>query len=304
MSCFFYWNRMQLNHAFVLTLIAASLVACGGGSSSPADPAVTVNSPVTPVIPAVTPPVTPPVTPVTPPVVPPVAIPDLGAVSAPFVKANVARYMVNSTGGQNSGVLRSVVQGSSGALSEISGIALTGAEAATRNISGDASFAQGRWIKGTVTSASGNYNLEAVNASTHYVVYNTLTALPVSGTVSCDAGTFTAPNYAGGLSGWQTTYFGTASGSGSLIFDTSGVKVNVTIDTQAGGSSGQLKGSTVFSPSMPDAMGFTGMYLASGNGMQLMLGDGGPGRYLLVVGYKTTLVNGANYQGVATFRCS
>ena len=299
---------MQLNHAFVLTLIAASLVACGGGSSSPADPAVTVNSPVTPVIPAVTPPVsppvTPPVTPVTPPVVPPVAIPDLGAVSAPFVKANVARYMVNSTGGQNSGVLRSVVQGSSGALSEISGIALTGAEAATRNISGDASFAQGRWIKGTVTSASGNYNLEAVNASTHYVVYNTLTALPVSGTVSCDAGTFTAPNYAGGLSGWQTTYFGTASGSGSLIFDTSGVKVNVTIDTQAGGSSGQLKGSTVFSPSMPDAMGFTGMYLASGNGMQLMLGDGGPGRYLLVVGYKTTLVNGANYQGVATFRCS
>ena len=295
---------MQLNHAFVLTLIAASLVACGGGSSSPADPAVTVNSPVTPVIPAVTPPVTPPVTPVTPPVVPPVAIPDLGAVSAPFVKANVARYMVNSTGGQNSGVLRSVVQGTSGALSEISGIALTGAEAATRNISGDASFAQGRWIKGTVTSASGNYNLEAVNASTHYVVYNTLTALPVSGTVSCDAGTFTAPNYAGGLSGWQTTYFGTASGSGSLIFDTSGVKVNVTIDTQAGGSSGQLKGSTVFSPSMPDAMGFTGMYLASGNGMQLMLGDGGPGRYLLVVGYKTTLVNGANYQGVATFRCS
>nr|WP_314606126.1 hypothetical protein [uncultured Janthinobacterium sp.] len=300
---------MQLNHAFVLTLIAASLVACGGGSSSsPADPAVTVNSPVTPVIPAVTPPVsppvTPPVTPVTPPVVPPVAIPDLGAVSAPFVKANVARYMVNSTGGQNSGVLRSVVQGSSGALSEISGIALTGAEAATRNISGDASFAQGRWIKGTVTSASGNYNLEAVNASTHYVVYNTLTALPVSGTVSCDAGTFTAPNYAGGLSGWQTTYFGTASGSGSVIFDTSGVKVNVTIDTQAGGSSGQLKGSTVFSPSMPDAMGFTGMYLASGNGMQLMLGDGGPGRYLLVVGYKTTLVNGANYQGVATFRCS
>ncbi|MGK5039109.1 hypothetical protein ACQ4WQ_02080 [Janthinobacterium sp. GB1R12] len=247
---------------------------------------------------------TPPVTPVTPPVVPPVAIPDLGAVSAPFVKANVARYMVNTTGGQNSGVLRSVVQDSSGALSEISGIALTGADAATRNISGDASFAQGRWIKGTVTSASGNYNFEAVNASTHYVVYNTLTALPASGTVSCDAGVFTAPNYAGGLSGWQTTYFGTASGSGSLAFDASGAKVNVTIDTQAGGSSGQLKGSTVFSPSMPTAMGFTGMYLASGNGMQLMLGDGGPGRYLLVVGYKTTLANGANYQGVATFRCS
>lgn len=290
---------MQLNHAVVLTLVAASLAACGGGdASSPADPAVAVNPPVAPV--------TPPVTPVTPPVTPPVAVPDLGAVSAPFAKANVARYMVNSVSGQNSGVLRSVVQDSSGALSEISGIALTGADAATRNISGDASFAQGRWIKGAVTSSSGNYTFEAVNASTHYVVYNALAALPASGTVSCDAGVFTAPNYTGGLSGWQTTYFGTASGSGSgsMAFDASGVKVNVTIDTQAGGSSGQLKGSTVFSPSMPDAMAFTGMYLASGNGMQLMLGDGGPGRYLLVVGYKTTLANGANYQGVATFRCS
>lgn len=295
---------MQLNHAVVLTLVAASLAACGGGdASSPADPAVAVNPPVAPVTPPVTP-VTPPVTPVTPPVTPPVAVPDLGAVSAPFAKANVARYMVNSVGGQNSGVLRSVVQDSSGALSEISGIALAGADAATRNISGDASFAQGRWIKGAVTSSSGNYTFEAVNASTHYVVYNALAALPASGTVSCDAGVFTAPNYTGGLSGWQTTYFGTASGSGSMVFDASGVKVNVTIDTQAGGSSGQLKGSTVFSPSMPDAMAFTGMYLASGNGMQLMLGDGGPGRYLLVVGYKTTQANGANYQGVATFRCS
>lgn len=280
---------MQLNHAVVLTLIAGSLVACGGGSSSAVDPAVAVNSPVAPV---------------TPTVVPPAAIPDLGAVSAPFVKANVARYMVNSTGGQNSGVLRSVVQGSSGALSEISGIALTGADAATRNISGDASFAQGRWIKGTVTSASGSYTFEAVNASTHYVVYNILTALPVSGTVSCDAGTFTAPNYTGGLSGWQTTYFGTASGSGSLVFDASGVKVSVTINTEAGGSSGQLNGNTAFSPSMPDSMNFTGMYMGGGNGMQLMLGDGGAGRYLLLVGYKTTLANGAHYQGVATFRCS
>ena len=291
---FFDWSRMQLNHAVVLTLVAASLAACGGGdASSPADPAVAVNPPVAPVTPPV-----PPVTPVTSPVA------DLGAVSAPFAKANVARYMVNSVGGQNSGVLRSVVQDGSGALSEISGIALTGADAATRNISGDASFAQGRWIKGTVTSASGNYTFEAVNASTHYVVYNALAALPASGTVSCDAGVFTAPNYTGGLSGWQTSYFGSASGSGSMAFDASGVKVDVTIDTQAGGSSGQLKGSTVFSPSMPDAMGFTGMYMASGNGMQLMLGDGGPGRYLLVVGYKTTLANGANYQGIATFRCS
>ena len=293
---------MQLNHAVVLTLIAGSLLACGGGGSpSPADPAVAVNPPVAPVTPPVMPPVT---SPVTPPVVGPVAVPDLGAVSAPFVKANVARYMVNSSGGQNSGVLRSMTQDSSGALSEISGIALTGPDAATRNISGDASFAQGRWTKGTVTSASGNYNFEAVNASTHYVVYNILTALPVSGAASCDAGAFTAPNYTGGLSGWQTTYFGTASGSGSLAFDASGVKVSVTIDTQAGGSSGQLTGSTAFSASMPDSMNFTGMYLGGGNGMQLMLGDGGAGRYLLLVGYKTTLANGANYQGVATFRCS
>ena len=36
----------------------------------------------------------------------------------------------------------------------------------------------------------------------------------------------------------------------------------------------------------------------------LALGDAGAGRYLVIGGYKVVLANGANYQGVATFRCS
>lgn len=286
---------MQLNHAFVLTLIAGSLVACGGGgSSSPADPAVAVNPPVNP--PVV--PVTPPVVPVTP----AVTGENTGAVSARFVNGDNSRFVFTSIGLQSNGKASTLVQDASGALSTIGSIVLTGNPSVTREISGDASFAQGRWFKGAFSSSTTATTLTGNNASAHYVAYNVLAALPATGTFTCDAGTFTAPSYTGGSSIASSANFGTSTGSASLSFDGSGAKVALTIDASAGGSTGKVSAATTIASAASSSI--TGGYLSSGTGAQLMLGDGGAGRYLLLAAYKTQLANGANYQGVATFRCS
>lgn len=286
---------MQLNHAFVLTLIAGSLVACGGGgSSSPADPAVAVNPPVNP--PVV--PVTPPVVPVTP----AVTGENTGAVSARFVNGDNSRFVFTSIGLQSNGKAGTLVQDASGALSTIGSIVLTGNPSVTREISGDASFAQGRWFKGAFSSSTTATTLTGNNASAHYVAYNVLAALPATGTFTCDAGTFTAPSYTGGSSIASSANFGTSTGSASLSFDGSGAKVALTIDASAGGSTGKVSATTTIASAASSSI--TGGYLSSGTGAQLMLGDGGAGRYLLLAAYKTQLANGANYQGVATFRCS
>jgi hypothetical protein len=289
---------MQLNHAFVLTLIAGSLVACGGGgSSSPTDPVVAVNPPVTPVAPPVVP-VAPPVVPVTP----TATGEDTGSVSARFVNGDNSRFVFTSIGLQSNGKASTLVQDASGALSTIGSIVLTGNPSVTRDISGDAAFAQGRWFKGAFSNISGATTLTGNNASAHYVAYNVLAALPASGTFTCDAGAFTAPSYTGGSSVSSTAYFGTASGNASLSFDGSGAKVALTIDASAGGSTGKVTATTTLASAASSSI--TGGYLSSGTGAQLMLGDGGTGRYLLLAAYKAQLANGANYQGVATFRCS
>ncbi|PMQ11812.1 hypothetical protein [Janthinobacterium sp. AD80] len=287
---------MQLNHAFVFTLIAGSLVACGGGgSSSPSDPAVAVNPPVVPVVPVV--PVAPPVVPVTP-----AAGDNTGSVSARFANGDNSRFVFTSIGLQSNGKASPLVQDTSGALSTIGSIILTGNPSVTREISGDATFAQGRWFKGAFSSSTSATTLSGNNASAHYVAYNLLAALPATGTFTCDAGTFTAPSYTGGASVPSSANFGTSSGNASIAFDGSGAKVVMAIDASAGGSTGKVTASTTIIS--PASSSITGGYLSSGTGAQLMLGDGGTGRYLLLTAYKVQLANGANYQGVATFRCS
>jgi len=281
MRYIFYWNSMQLNHALVVNLVAGSLVACGGGgSSSPAEPAVAVN----------------------PPVAPTATGDSTGSVSARFASGDNSRFVLTSIGLQSNGKAGALVQDASGALSTIGGIVFTGNPAVTREISGDATFAQGRWFKGAFSSSTGATTLTGNNASAHYVAYNVLAALPASGTFACDAGTFTAPSYTGGSSVPSGADFGAASGNASMAFDASGAKVVLAIDASAGGSTGKVTASTTIAS--PASSGITGGYLSGGTGAQLVLGDGGTGRYLLLAAYKVQLANGGNYQGVATFRCS
>lgn len=271
-------------------LLAATLSACGGGSSS-SDAQVAVNpaQPVNPVAP---------VTPVTP--LP--AGSDTGSVSAPFAKGLSPRYLLLAVANQAYGTLGSVAQDSSGALSEISGARFSGTPAITRDISGDAAFAQGRWFTGTITRSSGSTVMSGNNASAHYSVYNTVAALPFTGAFQCDAGKFTAPSYTGGSSVQQDGYFGTASGSATLSFGAAGAALAMTVDATAGGSTGKASGTGTINT--PDMTVISGGFLGGSSGMLLALGDGGTGTYLVTGGYKVVMANGANYQGVATFRCS
>ena len=275
---------MQVNHTLVLTLVVGSLVACGGGgSSSPADPAVAVNPPVVPVAPTA-------------------GGDSTGSVSARFASGDNSRFVFTSIGLQSNGKAGTLVQDASGALSTLGGIVFTGNPPVTREISGDATFAQGRWFKGAFSSSTGATTLSGNNASAHYVAYNVLAALPASGTFTCDAGTFTAPSYTGGNSVPSGADFGTASGNASMAFDASGARIVLAIDASAGGSTGRISASTTMASAA--SSGYTGGYLSGGTGAQLVLGDGGAGRYLLLAAYKVQLANGGNYQGVATFRCS
>ncbi|MGK5024320.1 hypothetical protein [Janthinobacterium sp. RB2R34] len=269
----------------LITLLAAALSACGGGSSSSDNAAaVTPANPVAPV------------TPVTP------VSGDTGSVSAPFAGNASARYLLLAVASQSTGALTSVSQAANGALSEISGNAFTGTPAITREISGDASFAQGRWFTGTITRSTGATVMTGNNASAHYNVYKTVAALPVSGNLTCDAGTFTAPSYTGGSVIGQDAYFGTASGSATLSFGATGASLAMTVNTSAGGSSGSISGAGLLAAPASTVIG--GGFLGGSSGSLLALGDAGAGRYLVIGGYKVVLANGANYQGVATFRCS
>lgn len=271
-------------------LLAATLSACGGGSStSDAQVAVSPDQPLAPV------------TPVTP-VTPPATGGDTGGVGAPFAKGLSARYLLLAVASQSYGTLNSVAQDASGALSEISGASFSGTPAITREISGDAAFAQGRWFTGTITRSSGTTVMSGNNASAHYSVYNTVAALPFTGSFQCDAGKFTAPSYTGGASVQQDGHFGTASGSATLSFGAAGAALAMTVDATAGGSTGKASGTgTISAPAMT---AISGGFLGGSSGMLLALGDGGTGTYLVTGGYKVVLANGANYQGVATFRCA
>lgn len=276
---------MRTSYLYSSTLMLATLLAaCGGGSSSSDS-----NAAVTPVAP---------VTPVNPP-----ASGDTGGSSAPFASNANGRYLLLAVASQSSGPLTTVTQGSTGALSAIAGTTFTGNPAITREISGDASFAQGRWFAGTMTGSNGTTVLSGNNASAHYTVYKTVAVLPASGSLACDAGSFTAPSYTGGSVIGQDAYFGTASGSATLSFGAAGAALAMTVDATAGGSTGRISGAGPVS--VPASTAMTGNFLGGSTGMLLALGEGASaGRYLVIGGYKITLANGANYQGVATFRCS
>jgi len=264
-----------------ILLLTLALSACGGGSSSSDTPAV-VNPP--------------------PPVTPPASSGDTGSVSAAYVQGASPRYILMAVASQRTGILTRVTQGSNGALSVIADSTFSGTPAITREISGDASFAQGRWFSGTITNSTDATVLSGNNASAHYSVYNAVASLPTSGSLQCDAGSFTAPSYTGGTSVQPAAYFGTANGSASVVFGSSGAALTMTIDATAGGSTGRISGTGTLT--RPDMSLIGGGFLGGDSGTLLALGDGGAGRYLVTGGYKVVLANGANYQGIATFHCS
>lgn len=230
----------------------------------------------------------------------PITSPNTGSVSAPFSRGTTARYQLVGVSRQSVGVLDTSVQDASGAMTTLGTNVLSG-DIAVKEISGDASYAMGRWTAGTVTTRSGASTLSGTgNDVYHYLTINLPTAFPTSGTFACDAGVFTAPTYASGAG--SATVVGSATGSASLSFGTGGATVTGAINVTASGSSGSasLNGSV----SEPSSATITGAYFSNGAGAYVQIGDGGAGSYLVATSFVAVLANGAHYIGVAKFRCS
>ena len=173
-----------------------------------------------------------------------------------------------------------------------------------RDISGDASFAMGRWAAGTMTSNSSPVVLtESGNASLHYLVLNRpVAALPASGTLACDSGEFTKPSSDGSVSVGAANFLGSSTGTASLTFGGGGATLAATIQTHNANSSGT--GTFNVQLSDPAVISFSGKSLGTGEtGAFLGLGDVGDGSYLIGGSYTVKLASGAGYIGVFKFRC-
>lgn len=226
---------------------------------------------------------------------------DSGSVSARFAAGASSRYQLVGIGSQTFGRLDSSVQASSGALTKLSD-AVLGGNSATKDISGDASYAMGRWAAGTVTRSSGSETLSGTdNRAYHYIALNSPGQFPTTGTLSCDAGAFTTPTYQSGGSGTSPNT-GSASGTATLSFGAGGATVGGAVNVAASGSAGSATlGTTISSTS---SASITGAYLSGGSGAAVQIGDAGGGAFLVAASYAATLANGARYIGVARFRCA
>lgn len=226
---------------------------------------------------------------------------DSGSVSARFAAGASSRYLMVGIGSQTFGRLDTSVQASSGAMTTLSTNVLSGSSV-TKEISGDASYALGRWAAGTVTRSSGSETLSGTdNRAYHYLALNTPAQFPATGSLTCDAGVFTAPTYERGGSGTQPNS-GTASGSATLSFGAGGATVGGAVNVAASGSAGSATlGTTVSSTS---SASITGAYLSGGSGAAVQIGDAGGGAFLVAASYAATLANGARYIGVTRFRCA
>lgn len=272
-------NKRTLKLASALSL-AGVLAACGGGGGGDPAPAAATPTPT------------------------PTAVANTGTVSANFVPGTTPRYMLLGTTMQVSGAATPNAQNAAGVMTTLSTNTLTGSPTGALEVAGDTTYAQGRWVQGTVTTSSGASTLTGTTASAayHYVAYNALATLPTTtpAALVCGAARLTAPTYVTGPAGVATAT-GSATGTATLSFGGTGAAVSVTVNGTASASSGSVTGSATITT--PTSMNITGSYLGGGAGTQLSVADGGAGKYLVVAGYKVALANGALHQGVASYLC-
>lgn len=258
----------MLKHILVSLSVLSLLQACGGdGDPEPAAPAAKGIAPG-------------------------------GAVSAKFVANENARSIVLSKGEQSLGSAVPTEQADNGAMVRIGTRTLSGAQQ-TVDIAGDAHFALGRWVKGTLTRDKDSITLQGKDhESYHYIVYNRLAALPLEGQLQCKSVAATTPT--GASDNRQKA--DPPSGSANVTFGTNGAAVEGSMQVRAGSQSASVSLATKIND--PAAMSVTGHMFANGQGAAVALanqGDAVPG---LVVGYRAQLPGGDLYLGVARFVCS
>jgi hypothetical protein len=203
-----------------------------------------------------------------------------------------------SVGAQSFGPIKTFTQKfADGAITAINDISLTGTPVVAE-VSGDASYAMGRWAGGTVNTSTGTQEF-AANSAWHYLMYNVPFIFPNTRPMTCDAGTFTSPNYIGGTSS-SGVNFGHTSGSATLAFVEGKANVGITLVVEAGSSVTKTVTTTVTRGSTSVAGGGIGSGL---DGVYVTVADGGVDTYAVQGGYELSLTNGARYAGVYRFRC-
>lgn len=258
----------------ISVLFLSLLQACGGGSggeASPEAPAAEAEK---------------------------LAAEDMGSVAARFAAGENTRIILLSSGVQSFGAGNPAEQIESGAMVRLASASLSGTRQ-TVDISGDEHFALGRWLRGTVSTSSGDYTLDGKDPrSFHYIAYNRLAELPVKGQLQCSAVAATAPT---ALSGTQEK-LGSATGSATVSFDANGAATQGTMQVRVGAETVSVSlATTIVSPT---ALSITGHMLANGPGAAVVLAGQGGEVPALVVGYKAQVSNGSYYTGVARFACT
>ena len=239
----------------------------------------------------------------------PAASGDQGSISAPFAvtAAGLSRYMIFSPNGSSFGGLTATSQAASGAITSLTNTSrsttLSGSSV-TKDIAGDASYALGRWVTGTVTDPSGAVVLTGADGgSYHYAAYDMLASFPATGAYACALQSSTTPTLVSG-SGSST---GAVNGALGLNFD----------DTVANDTVANLNGSMTITvgnetvtagvpSSIPNPATFsaTGQFYASNTGTAVQVADAGGGNYALMVAYAAKFASGALYHGIARMSCT
>ena len=224
----------------------------------------------------------------------------VGSVSAKFAGGKDARYIRLSLNGQSLGNAENAEQADNGAMLRLGSNSLSGSHQ-TVDIAGDAHFALGRWVKGTISDASDTVKTSTLTGkdeeSHHYIVYKRLEKLPASGQIQCNTVAATAPTAVSDA----RAKVGSASGSATVSFDTNGAKVQGSIQLRAGGETGTTNLATQIQEAA--SMSVIGLLLGPGAGAGMVLADQGSDVPSLVVAYRAQLPNGGLYNGVARFTC-
>ncbi|MDR0479718.1 MAG: hypothetical protein LBH31_07980 [Burkholderiaceae bacterium] len=223
---------------------------------------------------------------------------DQGSVSASFVPSNTSRYILLNPLGQTSGALTSNQQAADGAITALNSNQLSGTYA-IQDIAGDASFAIGRWVQGTVTTSTGADTLTGTDGRAyHYIAYQALSAFP-SNSLHCVGGSFTTPTYTSG--GSKAALTGAATGTADISFSGGQGALTGSVTVNANGETAtQALPSTLSSPSSMSLTGlgtnipYTGAQLA----------DAGNGAYALAVQFAAVTPSGARYIGVGRLSCT
>jgi hypothetical protein len=227
---------------------------------------------------------------------------DTGSVSAQFVAGPNATYDVAALGGVSGDRAQPVIQKANGAVTSFGGYSLTGTPTAVLDISGDESYAIGRWALGTLNDPSSNTPIMLSGYQfLHYVVRNSLTTMPNAQTTTCDSGKFTLPTYSYNSPPPPSSVSSSVNGSASLVLTGSVANVTVSIATVNGDQNGYINGSVAIT--RPGSSYSTGDLLSGGEGVSIHLADGGNGSYLVIANYRLALPKGSMMRGISVFRC-